>query len=370
MTMTEEVSHITGAFTSEQDELRATAERFLADHSLSDAVRELMETGEGFDDATWKQIAELGWLGIAIPEEYGGLGSSLVEVGILLEEMGKRLFCAPYLSTVVLGATAILNAGTEEQKRTILPGIAEGTTRTALALGESVSATKRKGTWALDGTTTHVVDGCTATLLIVAARTGASGVSLFLVDPAAEGVRCTPLETFDRTRKQAAVEFAGAPAILLGEEGTGAAAIERTIDVASAMLASEIVGGAQRCLDMSVEYAKERMQFGRAIGSFQAIKHRCAEMFMKVEMARSAAYYAARAAAEPDDELSLVAPLAKAYSSEAFSWVASETIQIHGGIAFTFEHDAHLYFRRAKSMEAFLGSPDHHREVLVTRLGL
>jgi alkylation response protein AidB-like acyl-CoA dehydrogenase len=367
---------VTFAFSEEQQELRSTAARFLEEKSSSGVVRELMETDTGFDEATWKQMADLGWTGMAIPEEYGGLGFGFVELTVLMEEMGRKLLPAPYLSSVILGANAILNAGTEEQKKELLPGIADGTTRAALAFVEpsgkwdvndiEVDATEKGGKYTISGTKSYVVDGHTATLLIVAAKEG-EALKLFTVDPDAEGVKRTKLETLDMTRKQAKIDFNNAPATLIGD---GDGALRRTLDQAAAALSAEMVGGAQQCLDMSTQYAKERYQFGRPIGSFQAIKHKCANMLMEVEMARSAAYYAGWAAAEDPEELSLAASLAKAYCSDAYFHAAAENIQIHGGIGFTWEHDAHLYFRRAKSSEIYLGDATYHRELVAQKLGV
>jgi len=366
---------VTFAFSDEQQELRSTAARFLEEKSPSATVRELMETDTGFDEGTWKQMADLGWLGMAIPEEFGGVGFGFVELLVLREEMGRRLLPAPFVSSVLFGANAILNAGSEGQKKELLAGIAEGTTRATLAFVEP------SGRWDIDGieleakdgkltgSKSYVLDGHTATLLIVAAKVG-SDIGLFVVDPDADGVTRTKLETLDMTRKQAKIDFNNTPATLLGDAKNGKAALQKTLDQAAALLSSEMVGGAQQCLDASTQYAKERYQFGRPIGSFQAIKHKCANMLMEVEMARSAAYYAGWAAAEDPEELPLAASLAKAYCSDAFFHCAAENIQIHGGIGFTWEHDAHLYFRRAKSSEIYLGDATYHRELVAQKLGV
>ena len=214
-----------------------------------------------------------------------------------------------------------------------------------------------------------MVDGHNADLVLVAGRTD-KGVSLFAVERGAAGMTATPLATMDQTRKQARIEFASTPARLMGEEGGAAPVLSRTLDLAAVALAAEQVGGAQRCLDMAVDYAKTRIQFGRPIGSFQAIKHKCADMLLEVESAKSAAYYAGWAAAEDSEELPVVASLAKSYCSEAYFHAAAENIQIHGGIGFTWEHDAHLYFKRAKSSELMLGDPSYHRELLAQRIGI
>jgi len=376
------------AFTEEQDMLRDTARRFLDDKVSSQVVRRLMETESGFDDALWAAIAEQGWQAMAIPEQYGGAGFSFMEQAILMEEMGRVLFPVPYLSSIVLGADLVLTAGSEEQKRHLLPGVATGERRIALAhLEENGSwdasgvtmVAKRDGdVLVLDGTKSFVLDGHTADTVLVVVRTtegssGDTGISLVVVDATAPGVSRRRLETMDMTRKQAEITFSGVrvPAsALLGAEGSGWAALQDTLTRAVVALAFEQVGGAQKCLDMAVEYAKARVQFGRPIGSFQAIKHKCADMLVDVESAKSAAYYAGWAVTAGDDEVAIVAPLAKSFCSEAYFRCAAENIQIHGGIGFTWEHDAHLYFKRAKTDELLFGTPARHRAVLADRLGL
>jgi len=368
------------AFSDEQEELRRIVRQFLDDKSPETAVREQMDTEQGFDPAVWSQMAEqLGLQGLVIPEEHGGSGFSFIELVVVLEEMGRSLLCAPYFSTVVLGAQTLIHSGDDAAKAAHLPGIASGETRVALALteangrwdeeGVTVPATKSGDAWTITGEKSYVLDGHTADLLLVAARTGA-GVSLFTVDPSASGVTRTALSTMDQTRKQAKIAFDAAPATLVGTDGGGWAVLSQVLDLAAVALAAEQVGGAQKTLDMSVEYAKERIQFGRPIGSFQAIKHKCADMLLEVESAKSAAYYAGWCAAELNDELPSVASLAKAYCSEAYFHCAAENIQIHGGIGFTWEHPAHLYFKRAKSSELLFGDPSYHRELLAQRIGL
>ncbi len=368
------------AFSEEQEELRKTVRAFLEQKSSEAEVRRLMETTEGYDPAVWSQMGEqLGLQGLAIPEEYGGSGYSWVELGIVLEEQGRALLCAPYFSTVVLAANALLQSGDAAAKKDYLPGIASGETIATLAFTEpsgkwdeggiTMEATKTADGYTLSGTKMFVLDGHTANLIIVAART-AAGVSLFAVDGGASGLTRTALSTMDQTRKQAKVDFAGTPGRLIGTDGGGWAVLERVLDLAAVALAAEQVGGAQMCLDMSVEYAKVRVQFGRPIGSFQAIKHKCADMLLEVESAKSAAYYAGWCASELNDELPSVASLAKAYCSEAYFHAAAENIQIHGGIGFTWEHPAHLYFKRAKSSELLFGDPTYHRELLAQRIGI
>jgi alkylation response protein AidB-like acyl-CoA dehydrogenase len=368
------------AFSEEQEELRRAVRRFLEDKSPMTEVRRLMETTEGFDQAVWEQMAnQLGLQALAIPEEYGGAGFGYVELVVVLEEMGAALMCSPYFATVALGANVLLSSGDEGAKKDLLPGIAAGTTIATLALTEdsgqwgtdavSLAASESGSEWKLDGHKMFVIDGHNADLLLVAART-ARGVSLFAVEEGASGLTRTPLSTMDQTRKQARIEFSATPARLVGDDGSAAPALSRTLDLAAVALAAEQVGGAQRCLDMSVDYAKNRIQFGRPIGSFQAIKHKCADMLLEVESAKSAAYYAGWAAAEDSEELPVVASLAKSYCSEAYFHAAAENIQIHGGIGFTWEHDAHLYFKRAKSSELLLGDPSYHRELLAQRIGI
>jgi alkylation response protein AidB-like acyl-CoA dehydrogenase len=368
------------AFSEEQEELRRSVRRFLEDKSPSTEVRRLMETTEGFDRAVWEQMAnQLGLQALAIPEEYGGVGFGYVELTVVFEEMGAALLCAPYFSTIALAANALLSSRDEGAKKDLLPGIASGETIATLALTEdsgrwdvdgiTLAATRKGDEWKLDGHKMFVVDGNNANLVLAAARTD-KGVSLFAVEGGAAGMTSTPLATMDQTRKQARIEFASTPARLVGDEGAAAPVLSRTLDLAAVALAAEQVGGAQRCLDMSVEYAKTRIQFGRPIGSFQAIKHKCADMLLEVESAKSAAYYAGWAAAEDSEELPVVASLAKSYCSEAYFHAAAENIQIHGGIGFTWEHDAHLYFKRAKSSELMLGDPSYHRELLAQRIGI
>ena len=368
------------AFSEEQEELRKSVRRFLDDKSPVTEVRRLMETEEGYDPAVWSQMGnQLGLQGLTIPEEYGGSGYTYVELIVVLEEMGKSLLCAPYFATVALAANAILTAGDDAAKKELLPGIASGETIATLALTEDngrwdidgiqLKATKAGDSYTLDGHKMFVIDGGIANLFIVVARTD-GGIGFFAVDGDATGLTRKNLSTMDQTRKQARIEFAGTPARLIGSTADAQAALTKTLDLAAVALAAEQVGGAQRCLDMSVEYAKVRIQFGRPIGSFQAIKHKCADMLLEVESAKSAAYYAGWAAAEDSDELPVVASLAKAYCSEAYFHAAAENIQIHGGIGFTWEHDAHLYFKRAKSSELLLGDPTYHRELLAQRIGI
>jgi alkylation response protein AidB-like acyl-CoA dehydrogenase len=376
------------SFSEDQDELRRSARRFLEVESSEERVRTAMESERGYEKATWEQLSEeLAWTALTIPEQYGGLGMSYLDLHPLMEEMGRALLCSPFFSTICLGANALLLGGSEAQKEAHLPGMAAGETTATLAFGEKnarmdadgieASYTKTSGGYILNGKKTYVVDGHSADLLVVAARLGGSkgaeGVSLFLVPSGANGVKQTWLPTMDQTRRLGEIELAdvhlGAEA-LLGPEGSGWALCERTLDLARIALAAEQVGAAEMCLDMSVEYAKVRKQFGRPIGSFQAIKHKCADMLMMIESARSAAFYASALASQGDENLEEAASSAKAICSDTFFHCAAENIQIHGGIGFTWEHAAHMYFKRAKSTETLLGDPSFHRERVAQQMGL
>ena len=370
---------------AEQRELREAVRRFLAERAPLTRVRELMETTDGTDPDVWRQAGtQLGLPGIAVPEEYGGAGFSFAEQAVVLEELGAALFTGPYLASAVLAATALLAGDDEEAKKDLLPGIAAGETIATLAFTEDdgswdpawirLAATKDNGTgWRLDGHKSFVLDGHGADLILAIAATGTGGpenLSLFAVDGHAAGLTRRALPTLDQTRKLARLEFSQVPARLIGEPGAARAVLGHTLDVAAVALAAEQLGGAQRALDMAVEYAKVRQQFGRPIGSFQAIKHRCADLLLEVESLRSAVGYAAAAVAAGSTEVPVLASLLKAYASEVYSHVAGENIQIHGGIGFTWEHDAHLYLKRAKASELFLGDGSYHRERLATRIGL
>jgi len=373
------------AFSDEQEEFRGTLRRFFEEKAPSVEVRRLMETSEGYDAAVWKQMAEeLGLQGIQLPEAYGGQGFGFLELGIVLEEMGRVLFPSPFYPTVCLAANAILNAGSEAQKQALLPGIAAGETLATLALcedsgrfdaaGITLEAVPDGGGYRLDGHKSFVIDGQVADCLVVAARLGGSagtdGVTLVTVRSDDPGVAATPLETMDEIRKQARVEFSGARAEILGDEGAGWPPLAKTLDQAVIMLAAEMLGASQKCLEMAVEYAKVRVQFARPIGSFQAIKHKAAEVLLEIELAKSAGYYSWWVADEREEELAEAASLAKSVCADTFLLAASEGIQIHGGIGFTWEHDAHLYLKRAKGSEILFGDATDHRARLATQLGL
>jgi alkylation response protein AidB-like acyl-CoA dehydrogenase len=368
------------AFTDEQEQFRSAIRRFLNDKSPTTEVRRLMATAEGYDPAVWRQMSEeLALPGVHIPEQYGGGGFGMVELCIAMEEFGRALLCAPFLSTAVLAANAIMNAGTEAQNASLLPDLASGARLATLAITEpsgnwDPASIETVARYRIDGAKSYVVDGHIADLLIVVARvpssSGRDGLGLFTVDAKDAGVERRQLESMDPTRKLARIDFRGAHATLLGELDDGAKRIQRTMDQAAIALANEMMGGAQALLDSAVKYSKMRVQFGREIGSFQAIKHKLADILLEVELAKSAAYYAAQAAAINDPEWPALASLAKASASETYLHTAIETIQIHGGIGFTWDNDTHLWFKRAKSSEIFLGLPSYHRELLMQRWGV
>ncbi len=367
-------------FTPEQEELRTVVRKFLATYSDEAQVRAQLDTDLGYDAGVWKLMADqLGLQSIAIPEEYGGAGAGFGELSVVLEEAGRALLCSPLFSTVVLAATTLLESGDTEAAKKHLPGIAEGRTVATLALIEQdgrwceesirVRAVPDGAQFRITGTKPFVLDGAQADLILVAARTDA-GPSLFAVDAKDSGVEARALPTLDQTRRQATLVLTDAPATLVGEEGQGWPALRRVLDVAAAALACEQVGGAARVLESTVDYVKVREQFGRPVGSFQAVKHKLADLLVELESARSAAYYATSAVESDSPDLPLAASIAKTYCSTAYYRIAAESIQLHGGIGFTWEHPAHLYFKRAKGSETLLGSPAFHRELIAQRLGL
>jgi alkylation response protein AidB-like acyl-CoA dehydrogenase len=368
------------AFTTEQREFRAVLRRFFGDVSPPAVVRRLMETEAGWELALWRDLnSQLGLCGVHVPEVYGGMGFGFVELGIVLEEMGRALVCAPFFSSAVLATNAILNGANEAQKQALLPGLVAGDTVAALAFtepdgrwdqdGVATTAQQADGRYRVSGVKTFVIDGHTADLLIVLARrpgtAGKCGLSLFAVRGDADGLARTPLQTLDPTRKLARLEFAGVEAELLGTLDQAAAPFAKTLAQAAAMLANEMVGGAERLRESALDYANLRVQFGRPISAFQSMKHKHADMLVDVELAKSAAYQAAQAAADDEAGMPMFASLAKASASEAYLQTAIHAVQIHGGIGFTWENDTHLWFKRAKSSEVLLGDATWHREQLM-----
>jgi len=367
-------------FNEEQELLRSTARKFFGNECASETVRKLMEGPEGMTPDLWKKLAEQGWLGLIVPEEFGGMALGIVDLAVLMEEMGRAVVPGPFFSTVLLGGLAILDAGTDAQKKAWLPKLASGEARATLAWmepsadlgarGITLGATARGGGYTLNGTKLFVQDAHTADVIVVAARTavGASseeGISLFLVPKGAPGMTVTLLPTMDQTRKLCEVslkDVAVGPEALMGQAGSGWAPLSRVIDRATVGLCAEMCGGAQKVLDMTVEYAKIRQAFGRPIGSYQGVKHKAADMLVDVENSKSITYYAAWAMDEGVAEGPLAVSMAKAYVSDAYRRVAGAGIQLHGGIGFTWEHDLHLYFKRAKGSEFTFGDATWHRE--------
>jgi alkylation response protein AidB-like acyl-CoA dehydrogenase len=372
------------SFSAEQAEFRSNLRRFLADHSPPKEVRRLMETEAGWERDAWRRSNEaLGLTALRIPEIYGGAGFGLSEVCIVLEEMGRALFCAPYFATAVLATGAIMNAGTDAQKQSLLPDIALGETIATLAAAEddgqwdaagtTLLATPSGSGYRLDGHKSFVLDGHTADKIVVLARSpgssGANGLSFFTVGGDASGLRRSLLKTMDPTRKLARLTFDGVEAALLGEAGTAAVPFARTMIEAAICLANEMVGGAERLREDALAYSKLRMQFGRQIASFQSMKHKAADMLLDVELAKSAAYYAAAALDDGDADVAATASLAKACASDAYLQTAVHAIQIHGGIGFTWDNDTHLWFKRAKSSEVMFGDASYHREQMMRHWG-
>ena len=367
-------------FSEEQDMLRESARQFLETECPISYVREMMEDPTGYSEEQWKKMADLGWTGLIFPETYGGAGLNMVDLVVVLEEMGRTVMPGPFFATVILGGMAIDLAGSDAQKQRYLPGICDGSLKATMAhveesgrwdaAGIAMPAKKAGTSYALSGTKLFVHDAHNADVLVVPARTnrrGADGTTLFLVDAKQHGVNTTVLKTMDQTRKLCEVTFhnvkLGTGAVL-GSANAGWPLLDRVIDRAKVALCAEMCGGAQRVLEMSVEYAKVREQFGRPIGSFQAIQHKCANMMVQVESAKSATYYAAWAVANDVPEAHLAACMAKAYCSDAYRLVSAEGIQIHGGIGFTWEHDMHLYFKRAKGSEVTFGDATWNRELV------
>lgn len=355
-------------FTEDQLQFRDVVSRFLTDKSPPSSVRTLMASAQGYDENVWKQLAEeVGLAGTHLPEAYGGFGFGPIEAGIIAQEMGRHLFCGPYFSSAVMAGYAILNSGTEAQKQTILPDIASGERLATLVLddlsgSDNVGKAIRANDDVLHGTAPIVVDAHVAERLIVAAGED-EGVSLFAVDAGDAVIEA--LEGLDPTRKLSKVTLNGVAGERIGKRG--GANLDLLWDQMSTVLAHEMVGGAEQLFAGTVEYMKMRVQFGRAIGSFQALKHRCADLLLELELAKAMTHEAARylASGEGDD----YAPnMAKSLASEAYLSIAKQAIQLRGGIGFTWEEDTHLWFKRAKASEVFLGTPNWHRERMIKRM--
>jgi len=375
-------------FSPEQEMLRATARKFLENECTSAFVRARMEEPAGVTDEFWAKLAEQGWLGLVYPEEHGGSGLGFVDLTVLMEEMGRVVMPGPFFSTVLLGGLAIREAGSPAQKKEWLARIAAGRARTALAwtepsarwdaAGVTCVGREDRGGFVLNGTKLFVLDAHLADALVVVARTGEGkapeeGVSLFLVPKGTRGVDVKLLPTMDQTRKLCEVSFkdASVPAeALMGVKGRAWPALARVVERATVALCAEMCGGAQRVLDMTTDYAKIRVAFGKPIGTYQGVKHKAADMLVDVENAKSLTYYAAWTVDENAPEAALAASMAKAYVTDAYRKVAGAGIQLHGGIGFTWEHDLHLYFKRAKSSEFTFGDATYHRERVAQLINL
>lgn len=363
-------------FTEELDELRAMVREFCAEVSPESVVRETMSTEVGFDPGLWRRLAtELGVLGLAVPEAFGGEGAGLVYQAVVVEELGAALVCGPVLGTVLLAMPALNALSDDEVKAEYLPPLIQGERIATLAIPSAgglfaadqvaVEATRDDEGWRLSGALSQVPDGLAADLLLVAARTEA-GVALFAVDTT-EGVARTSLATLDLTRRQADIVLENAVARRIAAEDECPRVCERALLVASALLAVEQVGGGQKMLDATVAHVRDRLQFGRPVGSFQAVKHRCANMLVSLEQARSAAYHAVWALQDGTDDARLAVSLARAVASESYAWISGSAIQMHGGLGFTWEGSPHLYFKRATTDALILGSAEEHIDQVAAR---
>ncbi len=372
-------------FSEEQEMLRQSARSLLEKECPATLVRRLMEDERGCDPALWKKMAELGWTGLVIPEEYGGAGLNYVDLVLVMEEMGRVVLPSPFIWTTMV-AEALIRAGSDAQKKALLPKIASGDQIATIAWLEpsaswdapsiTLSARPDGSNCTLDGTKLFVSDAHLADCILVATRTGGSGedgITLFALEAKRPGITITPLKTMDQTRKLSEVKFTGVkatPADLVGEIGKGWPILAAIIDRGKVMLAAEMIGGAQKVLDLTVEYAKVRAQFGRPIGSFQAVQHKAANMMIDVEGAKSAIYYASWAVSNNVPDAPVAAAVAKAAASDAFRRVSADGIQLHGGIGFTWDHDLHIYFKRAKSSEFTFGDATYNRELIAQGINL
>ena len=358
-------------FSHDQKVLRDQARKFLAEHAGSARVRRILDTDMPYDAELWQGMGEMGWLSTAIPEAYGGAGFGYLELCVIAEELGRSLAPTPFASTIYLAAEALLRAGSEAQRKRWLPRVAQGQAIGCFALAEGPHAptadnmTTRAAGGRVTGVKVPVLDGDVADFAVVGARTGEGGPGLFLVDLAGPGISRAPVSTVDPTRSHARIAFADAPAEPLG---TGWPLVERLLDRAAVLVAFEQVGGAQAALDMAREYGLGRFAFGRQIASFQAIKHKLADMYVAVELARSNAYYGAWALSKDAPELPVAAAAARVAASEAYYHAAKENIQTHGGMGFTWEFDCHLHYRRAKLTALWLGSVRRWKDLLIARL--
>lgn len=360
-------------FSEDQKFVQRSAAEYLADHAPLSVCRAVLESDQHYSQALWKGAAELGWLGTAIPEEYGGTGLGYLELAVIAEELGRALAPIPFASSVYLATEALLLAGTEEQKQRYLPRLASGEIIGAFATAEGSGqnsveqAETRLEEGLLTGTKMPVLDGAAAGVAVVTARNG-EGLSLALVDLGADGVSVQPLECFDPSRSQARIAFHDAPAQYLGEPGNGLATAERIIDGAAVLMAFEQLGGASRAFEITRQYLLERHAFGKPIASFQAIKHRLADLWCEIELARSNCYYGAWALSHGNAELGVAAAVARVSASDVFTKATQEMIQLHGGVGYTWEFDCHLFYRRAKLLALSLGSTSTWKHKLMDRM--
>ena len=372
----------------EQEMLKTMARDFFTNECPKTHVREMMDDEKGYSPELWKKMAELGFLGLVIPEEYGGTGGNFIDLMVLMQEMGRAVLPSPFISTVLLAGIPLLTAGTEEQKKEFLPKIAAGDVILALALSEpngdlgadaiEIEAVAEGNDYIINGTKLFVLDAAAADHILCATRTKRTkdpeeGITLFLIDASADGVQITSLKTMDETRKQCEVLFKNVkvPAkSMVGELHQGWPILKKTLNQATAMLCGEMVGGLDTVMEMTLDYAKQRIQFGVPIGSFQAIKHKFADMLIQVEYARSLTYYAAWTVDQDIPDSPVAVSTAKSWCGDAYKQVTNEGVQIHGGIGFTWDHDMHLYFKRARFSDTAFGDSTYHRELIAQSLNL
>jgi len=369
-------------FSEEQDLLRAEVRKLLDGRCALERVRKLMETGPGYDPDVWRELAELGWLGLTIPEAYGGAGLGWVDLVVLLQETGRSLFPSPLISTT-LAAAAVLESRSEEQKQRWLPSLADGTRVGTLAFLEAsdsfapgaIALTGKPDgdAWLLTGEKRYVHDAGAANLFVVAFRTGgaATDLALAIVDAGAAGVTSAGFPTIDATKRLGTLKLEGARvprSAVLGVPGAAWPAIERLLDLGAVAVTAELTGAAEAALAITTQYAKDRLQFGHPIGKYQGVKHPLAEMHVELESTKSLLYYAAWAVAESPGELPRSASLAKAFGSDAFTRIGIDGVQLHGAVGYTAEYDIQLYLKRAKWARPAFGDSDFHYE-RVARLG-
>jgi alkylation response protein AidB-like acyl-CoA dehydrogenase len=370
-------------FSEEQEMLRDAAKRFLADNCSTKFVRQVMADATAHDAGFWQKLVGQGWPGLLIPEQYGGANGTFLDMTVIIEEMGKALLPGPFFAAALLGAPTFIEGASDALKKEFLPKMAEGKFIATVAVAEAagrfdpggieIQASKKGSEYTLTGEKFFVPDAHVADAIVVAARTGGGsgedGITLLCVPAKEKGVTVTQLKTVDMTRRMCHVKFDHVRAdVVIGKEGGGWTTLRRVLEIATAGLSAEMVGTAQKALDIAVDYAKTRVQFGKPIGSFQAVKHKCVDMMVSVENSRSLTYYACWTVDERVAEAATAVPMAKAYASDMAKNVTSEAIQVHGGIGFTWEHDMHLYHRRALAGEANLGNAPIHREVVAKSL--